>query len=123
MVQYNFQDNFRQPILEGRKTSTIRPGAPRAKRGDKLQLYTGLRTKACSLIMETTCVGCKPITLLLGQDAGFIFGGAFFGLNGDLDALTRSEGFESWEELRAWFRDRYKVDEFTGHRTNWNRPR
>ena len=54
MVAYNFQKQFADAVERGEKRQTIR--APRrdgrhAKVGDKLQLYTGMRTKQCGMIV------------------------------------------------------------------------
>ena len=48
MVAYSFKRRFREPILAGSKQQTIRADRKRhARRGEALQLYTGMRTTQC----------------------------------------------------------------------------
>lgn len=58
MVAYNFQARFAPDVAAGRKLQTIRAEGRRAhaKAGDRVQLYTGMRTKACRKLAEGTCV-------------------------------------------------------------------
>lgn len=62
MPAYNFQRQFVPMILDLSKPHTIR--RRRAKRptvpGDKLSLYTGMRTKQCILIATAPCVAVEP---------------------------------------------------------------
>lgn len=66
MVAYNFQSRFAELVRTGQKTQTIR--APRkdgrhAKVGDRLQLYTGMRTRHCRKLVEPdpVCIAVRPI--------------------------------------------------------------
>jgi hypothetical protein len=49
-------------LIEGKKLSTIRQ-KKRCKVGDKMQLYTGQRTKGCKKILDATCIGTAQITI------------------------------------------------------------
>lgn len=51
MVAFNFMPQFAPLVASGTKTQTIRQTA-RAKPGDRLQLYTGQRTKACRKLVD-----------------------------------------------------------------------
>lgn len=57
MVAYNFKPQFVGAVERGEKTQTIRRMGKRrhAGPGDVLQLYTGMRTKNCRLLMAALC--------------------------------------------------------------------
>ena len=106
MVAFNFQKQFVPLIESGSKWQTIRQTL-RAKEGDRLQLYTGMRTKNCRKIIERDpmCVVARPCILFLG-------GGVddFTVKYGDLPTVpvdpifATYDGFESPAEMLAWFK-------------------
>lgn len=55
MVAYNFQKQFADAIQSRQKRQTVRAIRKNghARVGDKLQLYTGLRTKACHKLIDS----------------------------------------------------------------------
>lgn len=59
MVAFNFQPRFGPLILDGRKLHTFRR-TKRCDPGDKMQLFTGQRTKACILLREVVCEYVRP---------------------------------------------------------------
>ena len=65
MVALNFKPEFLQAIDCGYKTRTIRrirkSGNPR--KGDKLQLYSGMRTRQCDKIRDAICIRVRPVTI------------------------------------------------------------
>lgn len=115
MVAINFQRNFADDIRAGRKTQTIRKTA-RAKTGDTLQLYTGQRTKECSLIGTATCAICEPITI--AED--YVSAGMFRLPSGDAEHIAKIDGFKNLAAMRDWFRDRYGALPFDGYRIMWS---
>lgn len=62
MVAFNFKKEFAPDVESGEKTQTIREKL-RCKVGDKLQLYTGQRTKSCRKLMDTICIGIAKIKI------------------------------------------------------------
>jgi hypothetical protein len=125
MVAYSFKARFAEPILAGTKRQTIRATGKRrhAKAGDALQLYVGMRTKHCrKIIPDTTCVETAPITILFDDEddeaEGVILPG--FGFPGGLEGFARSDGFASWAELKAFWRENHPgVDQFEGVLIRW----
>ena len=122
MVALNFQRQFAARIARGAKVQTIR--APR--RGgrdpqpkDRLQLYTGMRTKACRKIGDAVCLNVVPIEIhaeriVLGH------GAARSTLEGPyLEWFARLDGFESWAACRAFFEGRGLP--FRGNVILWHR--
>lgn len=115
MVAINFQPQFVPAIRSGSKTQTIRKSA-RCKTGDVLQLYTGQRTKNCTLIGTAICAICEPITI--ADD--YLATGYFRLPSGDAAHIAHIDGFKSVEEMRDWFRNRYGELPFNGYRIMWN---
>ena len=114
MVAFNFQPQFVDAIRSGAKTQTIRRNA-RCKTGDTMQLYTGQRTKDCTLIGTATCAICESITIAEGH----ISSGGWRLPSGDAHHIARIDGFASVDAMRDWFRDRYGLP-FEGYRVMWN---
>ena len=101
MVAYNFKPQFADAVAHGTKLQTIRPiGKKRHVRaGEPIQLYTGMRTKACRKLGETRCLVTKHITL--GTHEAWINGVRLSGTS--LNLLARQDGFRGWTEMRDWF--------------------
>jgi hypothetical protein len=71
MPAYNFQSQFVPMVLDRSKHHTVRPRRKRpTKPGDKLMLYTGMRTKQCELIAITQCTSVVPIALYIERVIG-----------------------------------------------------
>jgi len=106
MVAYSFRARFVEPILAGRKRQTIRALGRRrhAQPGELLQLYTGMRTKACRLIGRAPCLEAVAVELRFGGGAApdaIAAGPAYIP---DLDAFARRDGFADWGEMRDFWR-------------------
>ena len=104
MPAYNFQKQFARAIKAGFKKHTIRPKRKRPTRiGDKLYLYTGMRTKACEKLLETTCIDVIPVEI--GKD--------YIILHDIKRSLKRSEelakmdGFKTAQEFFDFFKEKY----------------
>ena len=66
MPALNFQSQFAQKILSGSKIFTLRalrPDGRDPKTGQRLYLYTAMRTKKCKLIAERPCPFAVTIRL------------------------------------------------------------
>jgi hypothetical protein len=100
MVAYSFQDRFADAVQSGQKTQTIRAKGKRrhARPGDKLQLYSGMRTKACRKLRDAVCHDACPI--LIEHDRITTFQPQEFL---DREETARLDGFSSWAEMRDWF--------------------
>lgn len=141
MPAYSFQPRFALPIIRGDKGGTIRATRKRSfgsmkavKRwhetgghafpGEPLALYTGMRTANCRLITNKVCEATEPIEL------NFETGDVAFGpsesnrlhISGALlDVFARFDGFESWAELTAFWRETHGPvgDVFKGWHIRW----
>lgn len=116
MPALNFKIMFRPKIESGFKRHTIR--AERAipiKRGDRLHLYTGMRTKACKLIFRTRCTRVQQIEIrewCLKIDGELIFAD-------ECQQLAKHDGFENFEEMMAFWKGRLP---FKGQIIHWKFP-
>lgn len=119
MVAFSFKEQFAEAVASGAKTQTIRQTA-RAKPGDRLQLYTGMRTKKCRKLVDPdpVCtlvdyVGIRPDYLTLGNKAKHA---------GDADDFARRDGFRDYADMVAWFQKEYGSPYFQGYVHAWASP-
>lgn len=99
MVAYNFQRQFAQAIQSGKKHQTVRAIRKNrhARIGEKLQLYTGLRTKNCIKLIEDDpiCTGIDDIKIHISTDGKInrIIVGDNQLNNQEMDEFARADGF------------------------------
>src|SRR6267142_1173906 len=120
MVAYSFKPRFIDPIMAGTKRQTIRAIGKRrhAWRGDQLQLYTGMRTKQCRLIARAVCSDHRSIVLNFKVDAVCIKG--IGDISGQLDEFSCLDGFESWDEMKLFWRAEHgDIEMFHGVIIQW----
>jgi hypothetical protein len=105
MPAYNFRRQFSPLIVSGAKRCTIRPHRARrpTRPGDRLHLFTGMRTRTCLKLIEATCLAVEPIAI--AEDSITLDGR-------ELDAAARAEliaadGFDSAADFYAFFRKQY----------------
>ena len=118
MVAYSFQARFADAVECGEKRQTIRANGKRrhAKPGDKLQLYTGMRTKACRKLRDAVCHDACPI--LIDHDRVVTFRPQEFL---DPEEVALRDGFASWSEMRDWFDATHGLP-FRGTMIRWLAP-
>jgi hypothetical protein len=118
MGLYNFQDQFVQPILEGRKTHTIRSRRKNPdKPGNVLHLYTGLRRKGARLLMRPLCTRVEEILMAVDDAAQaqvYIEGEKLSADERELLAVR--DGFANWREMVQFWNGRFP---FEGHIIHW----
>jgi hypothetical protein len=120
MVAYSFKQRFAAPILAGTKCQTIRADRRRhARPGEEMQLYTGMRTKQCRLLARVKCSQVHPVTLSFLQGQVRIGRISYY----DLDAFARRDGFEDWDDMRAfWHEEHGAPAEWEGVLVSWSPP-
>ncbi|WP_395175771.1 hypothetical protein [Roseibium alexandrii] len=119
MVAYNFQAQFADDVEAGHKRQTIRANGKRlhANRGDKLQLYTGMRTKSCRKLRDAVCHDACPV--IIEHDKAWTLGPCE--LHTDLDGFAKRDGFASWKAMRDWFEKTHGLP-FKGTMISWLVP-
>jgi hypothetical protein len=129
MVALNFKAEFADAVEDGVKCRTIRQhrkaGNPSA--GDRLQLYTGMRTKSCRKLLDAICTRVRSIEIdhlgvvLAGRP---LFGGnapAYLGgvqpeqYDGD---FAMADGFDSFTDMVNFFEKQYGLP-FKGQLIQW----
>lgn len=116
MVAFNFSPEHAPKVESGEKNQTIRRTA-RGKVGDRCQLYTGQRTKACRKLrqddpplLHVTPCHIRPEGFVVGNTAGVPKG---------KDAFARADGFKNYKAMVAWFQARYGSPFFIGYLHVW----
>lgn len=122
MPAYNFQKQFVPKILDGSKLHTIRRRRKRSTRaGDRLLLYTGMRTKQCELIAVTGCVKVVPILISTIGNGDLSFGAEWLTRDEQI-ALAKADGFDDIAEFFKFFK-RYKADILADFEVIWWDPK
>jgi hypothetical protein len=124
MVAYSFKAQFVEPILTGRKHGTIRLVGKRrhARVGDDLQLYAGMRTRQCRLILRARCGLSLPILMRWAETPEIIIDGAKLDPQ-HFDSFACSDGFTGFEAMARFWRDTHaEVQVFPGQWTKWFPP-
>ncbi|RVD44927.1 hypothetical protein EN742_00860 [Mesorhizobium sp. M4A.F.Ca.ET.020.02.1.1] len=121
MVAYSFKSHFAPPILAGTKRQTIRADRKRhARAGEQLQLYTGMRTKQCKLIGRATCIGVDLVMLNFADHGVVRINGIVLFSDAAMQRFAHSDGFTSWADMRAFWRDNHPgVEVFDGVLIRW----
>jgi hypothetical protein len=120
MVAFSFRAQFADLVRSRVKRQTVR-ASQRAKPGDRIQLYTGMRTKACEKLVadDPVCTvvdycALRPGYITLGNKA----------LHPDADDFARADGFADYKAMLAWFEETYGSPYFVGfvHKWEWPSP-
>lgn len=118
MVSFSFQPEFVSMIESGRKIQTIRK-TRRCDVGDKMHLYTGLRTKQCKLIAVKKAVAVENVII---EPRGIIVGTPPCMMLLEpaySDLFACADGFVNFQAMRRWFVDRYQSEVFHGFVHRW----
>jgi len=123
MVAYNFKEQFAGDVEDGAKLQTIRRDA-RCKVGDKLQLYTGMRTKKCRKLADAVCTAVIPVkicdTEMFLNGERLHPGNALRGEYDDRDNdFAQKDGFDSFMDMADFFRQQYGSLPFEGFVIRW----
>ena len=122
MTAINFKARFAPLVESGEKRQTIRPERKQPiKVGDKLQLYTGMRTKGCRKLADAVCTQVRRVTIA----------NAYFAIQheehpicdrllGSIErfAMAVADGFDVYSEMHAFFKSQYGLP-FRGVLIQW----
>lgn len=104
MPAYNFKAKFADDVESGKKPHTIRPKRKRqTKPGERLKLYTGMRTKKCRLLADTFCKNVEPVEI---HSTHIKVGGRVLVMD-ERRNLAVNDGFDSLEAFYDFFRETY----------------
>jgi hypothetical protein len=114
MTAINFSRRFAAAVRKGEKRRTIRR-TQRANKGDRLQLYTGMRTKSCRKLGEGVCT---KVTKVVVREKSLKLGAKTVTAPRQLTAFAKRDGHETWESLTGWLKKYYGLP-FTGWLHEW----
>jgi len=105
MPALNFKAQWADKVELGEKPHSIRAWRKRPfKVGDRVYLYTGMRTKACRKLGESDCIDALPITIrrVQGVCTAVIVDGDLLSKYQAIQ-LARADGFDDLEEFAEFF--------------------
>ncbi len=122
MPAYNFSPEFANDVEHRRKRSTIRLSDKGAKVGDTVYLYTGQRTKECRLLGTSVLIDLTRFALF---ENSIFFDARYYSSTPILNLIARSDGFTDFEEMKNWFKAKYKIQSldkapFSGYLHVWS---
>ncbi len=112
---------FIDKILSGEKLQTIRKAGKKwdkVKVGDKLTLYTGLRTKECQKLGEAEVESVEDIDIEIGFFGSFVDWCGMEATEDEVREIAKADGFDCIRDFLAFFRDHYG-DNFKGKIIKW----
>lgn len=121
MPALNFKKQFAPAVESWEKLQTIRARRKDGrdpKAGQTLYLYTGMRTKVCRKLGETTCKEVIPITI--ESDLYTIIGTKSLDTHDEV-ALAKADGFDDLSGFYDFF-DKTHGLPFHGLLIKWDRP-
>lgn len=124
MVAYSFKPRFAKLIRDGQKCQTIRAHRPsrsgrHAYVGERLQLYTGLRTKAAvKIIPDPICTAVLPCWIIFDRRRIVRVSTGTLEVR-DLDAFARRDGFADLADMSAFWLHHHGDANFDGVVIEW----
>jgi len=115
MPAYNFKKQFKSAVSTGKKCQSIRkPRKRQTVPGDKLYLYSGMRTKAVLKLREAECIAVTPINI---SETSVRLDSIDLSAS-EIDNLARLDGFTTTEEFLEFFRVNHGLP-FEGEVIKW----
>lgn len=122
MSAYNFKAQFAELVESGKKRQTIRAMRKHMpKVGERVHLFTGMRTKACRRLRAGHEDRHKAVRLVTIRHKSVDVGvGPLVTLrfDSDLNEFARRDGFNDWPEMRDFFRREHGLP-FHGFLVEW----
>ena len=122
MAAYNFQKQFVGAVETWQKRHTIRRIGKRthSKPGDRIQLYTGMRTRHCRKIInpDPTCLIRQPIIIEVSETRidSIELGGKYIE---KLDEFAKSDGFDDLAAMHEFWINFNGFGSFDGFLVGW----
>lgn len=106
MVLYGFKGEFAPLVASGQKVHTIRDlrkGDRHARPGDRLQLYSGLRTKNCVKLLDPDPICWQVLDIDVFPGARTVCINKYFLALHEIDWLIAGDGFKSAADFWKFF--------------------
>jgi hypothetical protein len=117
MPAFNFRKQFAPAVERGEKRQTIRAKREDGRNphiGDKLYLYTGMRTKSCRKLGEAICKTVRQITIT--ETGIWIDGNRLYAA--EIAILAGKDGFKGVSSFIDFFRKTHDLP-FEGLLYKW----
>lgn len=105
MSALNFKKEFAQPVRNGLKRQTVRATRKHPiKQGERLYLYTGMRTKKCCFLLASTCTRVQRVEMQISLRMGFdMWLDGVKVADGELAPFAKADGFLCAADFMAFF--------------------
>lgn len=124
MPALNFMKQFVARVEDGSKGHSIRRKRKRAwKVGDRLALYTGMRTRACRLLFRTVVTKVQDILIAVVPDAEWavIKIDDVLLMPDEMEAFAQADGFADHAAMMAFWQKTHTLP-FHGDIIHWKYP-
>ncbi len=123
MVAYSFKERFAEDIIALRKRQTIRANRKRhARPGERLQLFTGMRTAKCRKLLkdDPVCIDVVPIVIEVKDEgiSGLRIDGWDYTYV-ESERFARADGFESLADMHSFWKAEHGIGRFEGVLISW----
>jgi len=119
MPALSFQAQFAHMVESGEKLQTIRAHRKRPFRvGDRLYLYSGMRTKQCRKLGEAICTETRSVRLT--THGSFYLDGFILWGRSEVEPFARRDGFANMSEMVEWFETNHGLP-FDGQLVRWDK--
>lgn len=124
---FSFRKQFADRVASGEKLQTIRgrrKDGRMPKAGDKVSLFSGMRTAYCRRLGTSTVTEAFPVYLDLDELGArtIVVNGVRLNF-GEAEAFAKLDGFKNAREMIEWFRDTYRgAGDFNGFCVRWRSP-
>lgn len=119
MPLFNFKKQFAVDVENGKKRQTIRAKRKDGRNphvGDKLYLYTGMRTKSCRKLGEAVCLSVEQIMI---YESGIVIEGKWITtVKEELDFI-KADGFNNVFDFFSFFNKEHDGLPFEGLLYKW----
>lgn len=121
MPALNYKKEFAALVESGKKRQTIRAlrkDGRDPKPGDTLHHYTGMRTRACRKLLESSCRSVHPVTIFGVADLTEITVDGILLSGAEVRRLAIADGFDTAHAFLQFFRDNHGLP-FHGRMIKW----
>lgn len=115
-----FKRQFASGVADGTKRQTVRRERSDRLRpmvGDRVTLYTGLRTAKCERIGAGTVTACFGLMIRFEDGALFFDGEQVSHLRAE--TFAQQDGFGSYDEMQDWIHETHGPRDFHGFCVQW----
>ncbi len=117
----SFKEKFKSPIISGQKIHSFREDpTERWKKGNTIQMATGVRTKKYNCFKEADCLSVQKVKMVNHPSSMIIvFDDAVIFHWKDIIQIAKNDGFDDPYDFIEWFFPNNKYGEWHGRLIHW----